>query len=186
MNYAFGLTIGTHRGLRTVRHGGSLMGFRAELLRYPDQRFTAIVLCNFAGIAPSGLAERMAEVFIGDRMQAAPAAQPGAAGAGAPGGARGRGAAPASPPVLDRAALAAYEGAYRSEEVEADYTIKIAAGALVLERRLSAPVTLQPAAADEFRAGTLTLKFVRDAAGRASAFTVEAGRVRNIRFERVR
>jgi len=186
MNYAFGLTIGTHRGLRTVRHGGSLMGFRAELLRYPDQRFTAIVLCNFGSIAPAGLAERMAEVFIGDRMQPAPATQAAAAGAGSPAGARGRGAAPGPPPVLDRAALAAYEGTYRSEEVQADYTIKVAAGALVLERRLSAPATLQAVATDEFRAGNLTLKFNRDAGGRTSAFTVEAGRVRNIRFDRVR
>ena len=56
LTYAFGLTIGTHRGLRTVRHGGSLMGFRAELLRFPDQRFTALVLCNLASIAPAGLA----------------------------------------------------------------------------------------------------------------------------------
>jgi hypothetical protein len=43
------------------------------------------------------------------------------------------------------------------------------------------------AVGDEFRAGNLTLRFDRDpGTARARAFTVQAGRVRNIRFERVR
>jgi CubicO group peptidase (beta-lactamase class C family) len=184
ITYAFGLTLGTHRGLRTVRHGGSLMGFRAELLRFPDQRFTAIVLCNLATIAPAGLAERVAAVYLGDRMSPAPAAGARAGGAGG-----GRGATPASDAAaasLSPASLAAYAGTYRSEEVQADYVIRVAYGRLVLGRRIAPPTPLQPAGPDAFRAGTLTLRFTRDPAGRVVSFTVEAGRVRNIAFTRVR
>ena len=186
LTYAFGLTIGTHRGLRTVRHGGSLMGFRAELLRFPDQRFTALVLCNLASIAPAGLAERVAAVYLGDRMSAAPT--PGARAGGAGGG---RGAAPevaADPPAAppSAAALAIFAGTFRSEEVQADYTIRATEGRLVLERRIAAPTPLVPAGADAFRAGTLRLQFTRDSSGRVTAFTIEAGRVRNIVFTRLR
>jgi len=56
----------------------------------------------------------------------------------------------------------------------------------VLERRIAAPTTLVTARADTFRAGTLLLQFTRDASGRMASFTVEAGRVRNIVFTRVR
>jgi CubicO group peptidase (beta-lactamase class C family) len=35
-NYGFGLFLGEHRGLRTVSHGGAWVGFRAEVLRFPD------------------------------------------------------------------------------------------------------------------------------------------------------
>jgi CubicO group peptidase (beta-lactamase class C family) len=188
LTYAFGLTIGTHRGLRTVRHGGSLMGFRAELLRFPDQRFTALVLCNLGTIAPAGLAERLAAVYLGDRMSPAPAAGARAGGPGGAGGGRGGAAAGSTDAVTapTAAALAAYAGTYRSEEVQADYTLRVSDGRLMLERRIAAPTPLTPAGADAFRAGTLMLQFTRDPSGRVTSFTVEAGRVRNIAFTRVR
>jgi CubicO group peptidase (beta-lactamase class C family) len=186
LTYGFGLTIGTHRGLKTVRHGGSLMGFRAELLRFPDERFTALVLCNLGSIAPAGLAERVAAVYLGDRMT--PAAAPGGRAGGA-GGGRGRGAGAGAGDAiapLAPAALAAFAGTYRSDEVQADYTIRVADGRLMLDRRIQPPTPLQPAGTDAFRAGTLGLQFTRDASGRVTSFTVEAGRVRNIAFARVR
>jgi hypothetical protein len=180
LDYAFGLTLGMHRGLRTVRHGGSLMGFRAELLRFPDQRLTTLVLCNLATIAPAGLAERVAAVYLGSVMQPVVAA---AGGGGARGGGAGERQRLAQAGTIVDAA--AYTGTYRSEEVQAEYTLRAADGGLVLERPARAPAPLI-ATGDGFRAGNLTLRFMRDAAGRASAFTVEAGRVRNIRFDRIR
>ncbi|MEA3436536.1 MAG: serine hydrolase domain-containing protein, partial [Thermodesulfobacteriota bacterium] len=38
--YAFALRNGTYRGLRTVSHGGSLAGYRAQLMRFPEQHFS--------------------------------------------------------------------------------------------------------------------------------------------------
>ena len=112
-----------------------------------------------------------------------------AGGAGGAGG--GRGAAPGvaadpSAATPSAAALAAFAGTFRSEEVQADYTIRATDGRLVLERRIAAPTPLVPAGADTFRAGTLRLQFTRDASGRVASFTIEAGRVRNIVFTRVR
>src|SRR5918999_244982 len=48
LEYAFGLVVGQYRGLRTVRHGGAWAGYRAELLRFPEQRTSVAGLCNHA------------------------------------------------------------------------------------------------------------------------------------------
>lgn len=61
--YRRGLIEGEYRGLKTVRHGGSLAGYRSHLLRFPDQELTVIALCNRVTDADS-LAQRIAEVFL--------------------------------------------------------------------------------------------------------------------------
>lgn len=68
LTYGFGLMAGRHRGLPTIRHGGAFIGFRAELLRFPTERFSVAVLCNDATADPSQLAERVAAVYLGDRL----------------------------------------------------------------------------------------------------------------------
>jgi CubicO group peptidase (beta-lactamase class C family) len=45
-NYAFGLFIGESKGLKTVNHQGGAGGFTAFILRFPEQRFSAICLSN--------------------------------------------------------------------------------------------------------------------------------------------
>lgn len=80
IDYAFGIVHGTHRGLKTINHGGSDAGYRSALLRYPHQRFGVATLCNLAQTNPTQLAQRVAEVYLGDQMQpmtaSAPEAQP--------------------------------------------------------------------------------------------------------------
>jgi CubicO group peptidase (beta-lactamase class C family) len=73
LDYAKGLFIQETRGLHTVRHGGAWGGYRAELLRFPDQHFSVVCLCNVANARPSKRADRMAEVFLGTLMKPAEA-----------------------------------------------------------------------------------------------------------------
>lgn len=47
LTYAWGLQIGAYRGQRIVEHGGSLGGYRAHLLRFPDRHVSVACLCNF-------------------------------------------------------------------------------------------------------------------------------------------
>lgn len=83
LEYALGLIHGTHRGLRTVSHGGSWGGYRAELLRFPDQHFSVATLCNLATSDPSTLAMRVAEIHLGTQMEPVVASNAGSA-AGTP------------------------------------------------------------------------------------------------------
>lgn len=64
IDYASGLSIGQYRGFATVSHGGSAQGYRTELLRFPDQRLSVIVLCNLGEISPTGLAREVADIFL--------------------------------------------------------------------------------------------------------------------------
>jgi CubicO group peptidase (beta-lactamase class C family) len=72
-SYALGLIVDTYRGLRRERHGGSWAGYRAELMRFPDQHFSVAVLCNLARTSPTMLAQRVAEVHLESVLARTPA-----------------------------------------------------------------------------------------------------------------
>ena len=44
--YAWGLTLGSYRGLPLVEHSGSLGGYRAHILRFRGEHSSVAVLCN--------------------------------------------------------------------------------------------------------------------------------------------
>ncbi|HEX9892399.1 MAG TPA: serine hydrolase domain-containing protein [Gemmatimonadales bacterium] len=73
LTYAFGLVVDSWRGQRRVQHGGALAGFRTQITRFPEQHFSAIVLCNFAQANPAMFADRIAEVYLAEKLAAAPA-----------------------------------------------------------------------------------------------------------------
>jgi CubicO group peptidase (beta-lactamase class C family) len=64
LDYAFGLGHGEHKGHATVSHGGAFLGFRSQLLRFPDEGLSIIVLANLASINPTELAEQVADVVL--------------------------------------------------------------------------------------------------------------------------
>ena len=64
INYGLGLWLGEHRGLKTVEHSGSTFGYRTKLLRFPEQRFSVITLCNVANADVDALARKIAELYL--------------------------------------------------------------------------------------------------------------------------
>jgi CubicO group peptidase (beta-lactamase class C family) len=64
LNYAFGLMRDHYRGLPIVSHGGSFIGFRAALTRFPQQRFSVAVLCNDYTVDPDKLATNVADLYL--------------------------------------------------------------------------------------------------------------------------
>lgn len=62
--YASGLTIGSYRGLKTVEHNGADAGYRADLIRFPDQHFSVACLCNRADSQPAQEARKVADIFL--------------------------------------------------------------------------------------------------------------------------
>jgi CubicO group peptidase (beta-lactamase class C family) len=181
LTYAWGLEIGRYRGQPIVEHGGSLGGYRAHLLRFPDRHFSVACLCNLGSIAPGTLARQVADVMLADAFsEPAPAA--GQRGAGP-----GRGGSPAgnTPAPLAAAALADYAGTYDSDEIGATFTVTVKDGQLMVQRDTdAAPAVLQPSSADQFRFGGMTVRFARGATRTIEALLVDAGRVRDIRFAR--
>lgn len=173
--YALGLMVDSYRGLHTVSHGGAWAGYRAELLRFPEQHFSVACLCNLARTNPSQLARRVAEVYLGDKMT--PAAEANVVAAG-----RGAGAETAGSWTPTSSELARYAGRYESPELETTYRFTVDNGKLLLHRRRSEPVALTPTATDTFTAERISYRFVREK-GRVTGFLVDAGRTKDLRFD---
>ncbi len=64
LDYAFGLEHGSHPGLAAIVATGSFKGFRSALLRFPMQRFSVVVLCNFDAASAGWLAQRVADIYL--------------------------------------------------------------------------------------------------------------------------
>ncbi len=177
ITYAFGNNVFTYRGLRAVEHGGSLMGYKAHFLRFPDQKFSVIETCNLGSINPGPIARKIAELYLGDQM--GPVEENAMR--------RERTARPAV--TLSAAELARLAGSYYSEELGATYDLFVNDGELVLRRPNSPDTRTTVEDRSTVRASgggasaPVTLRF-DDRAARARFFTAQTGRVKNIRFVR--
>jgi CubicO group peptidase (beta-lactamase class C family) len=88
--------------------------------------------------------------------------------------------------TLTPARLAEFAGSYRNDEVEATHVWKIEKEQLVLYVNDRRQGVLEPTYRDGFLRGSTVIDVQRDGRGRIAGFTVQAGRVRNLRFTRVR
>jgi CubicO group peptidase (beta-lactamase class C family) len=91
------------------------------------------------------------------------------------------------PPQLSGAELAAYEGNYRSGELDATYTLKVGQGKLTLRIGWNPAVILTPLSKDEFESEEYgTIVFQRDGNGQLNRFSVFTVEARDIGFDRVK
>ena len=139
IGYGLGLFVGTYRGLRTVRHGGSWAGYRAELLRFPDQRASVIVLCNLGTADPEARASRVADIVLARRFTE-PAPPPPTASGG------------------DSRAVAAFAGVYWHAERLSVLRFVGHEGGLAISSGGS-PRPLAPTADGKYRVGTQELRY---------------------------
>jgi CubicO group peptidase (beta-lactamase class C family) len=62
--YGFGWELGERDGMKTVRHSGGTIGFRTQILRIPEKKFTVIVLSNRSEAKPDELANAIADLYL--------------------------------------------------------------------------------------------------------------------------
>lgn len=72
IEYALGLRVTNYRGLPIVEHGGALFGYRTELLRFPQQQFSVLTLCNLSNSNPQHLAYEVADLYLDGQYPAKP------------------------------------------------------------------------------------------------------------------
>src|SRR5438445_611426 len=186
LDYAEGLFIQDYRGLHTVSHGGSWGGYRAELLRFPEQHFSVACLCNLGSARPSNRAHRVADVYLAGLMKPKEATKE-------------------TPEKRDKEQKAVslspeqiknYQGDYWSDELGVAYRLGIVDGKLKVVALLDAagsahtgtipPITVDATAADKFEMNEprITILFERDQQQGVKGFTLDAGRTRGIIFTR--
>jgi CubicO group peptidase (beta-lactamase class C family) len=176
--YAMGLTIGEFRGVKEISHSGSTAGYRAHLMRFPDQHVSVAVLCNVGSGAATQYAQAVAAVYLARHLTAP--------GSGTQGAGRGRGNASENQAAVKPSVreLEGYAGTYTSDEAEATFTIALDGDALVLKRRPDTVMRLTARGTDTFDAPLGGLRFIRDAAGKIVELSVTTGRVFDMRFSR--
>jgi hypothetical protein len=64
LDYAFGLVFGKYKGLPIVDHAGGDAGYRSDMTRFPEQHFSAAVLCNSGDTSPTGLVHQVADIVL--------------------------------------------------------------------------------------------------------------------------
>ena len=170
IDYALGVSVGQVRGLPAVSHTGSDAGYRAYVAWFPDQEFGVAVAANVAGFNAQQAGNRVAAVYLGSLMTAPEAAPP----------------APyaAKPEIAAPSGLAAYAGAYWSEELETRYTVSVDGGKLIATHAHHGVIELRPTGPDAFRANRWFMpevKFSRAANGTVTAVSFGGNRVRGVR-----
>jgi len=69
IDYAFGLEVREHRGLKTVSHEGDWGGFLSCMLRFPEQKFTVVCLANTQAFSPKRLCYSIADLCLAQRYE---------------------------------------------------------------------------------------------------------------------
>jgi CubicO group peptidase (beta-lactamase class C family) len=69
IGYGFGLFHNEYKGLPVIKHSGNMTGYRAQIVSFPEQKFTAIALCNNMAIFPSVIAEKLADIYLAGHLK---------------------------------------------------------------------------------------------------------------------
>jgi CubicO group peptidase (beta-lactamase class C family) len=184
LDYAKGLRLQDYRGLHTVSHGGSWGGYRAELLRFPDQHFSVACLCNVGNAGATRRARQVADIYLGSLMKPRETKS------------KEDENKERIETKIASEELKNYAGDYWSEELGASYRLGLADGRIRIlavvdgsglprANNFSAEV-LRAVGLEEFEAGKagVTLHFQRNEKQTASGFRLDAGPTKGIIFQR--
>jgi len=142
LDYAFGLVVGKYKGLTMVDHGGADAGYRSDMTRFPEQHFSASVLCNSADTDPSLLAQEVADVVLAPEIKAA-----GTAASAKEAAAKSTTGAAV---VLTADQMAEFTGLYWNREEDAFLKIFVRDGKLQGDAGDDEPLVLKPFAESRF------------------------------------
>jgi CubicO group peptidase (beta-lactamase class C family) len=186
LDYAKGLFLEGYRGLTTVSHGGAWGGYRAELLRFPEQHFSVACLCNLGNENPTKRAHAVADVYLAASMK--------------PKGEQKKEADEQRKKKesvnLTPEQLRPYEGDYWSDELGVSYRMAIAGSQLKLEAILDAAGLprqnnlstqgFRASGSDEFEvSGTPgVIRFKRNDRNDVKGFRLDFGRSEGLDFVR--
>lgn len=180
--YALGQAHGEYRGVRSIGHGGSFVGFRADVTRFPTARTSIVTLCNRADADPTRRARGVADVVLADRLGPRPPERERTQDRGGS-GLRAYG-------IDDKEA---YVGTYFSPELDVEYHFEISDDLLRVRAGPGLREDVHRLEGDTLASGnttdagdfvpSLTYRFQREG-GRVVGFELDAGRVVHVRFRR--
>jgi CubicO group peptidase (beta-lactamase class C family) len=154
--YGYGWTIGRRFDRQAIAHGGGIYGFATELVRFPADRVTVIVLSNVEGASVGTMANDLAAIVFG-----APYKIP-----------KARKAITVDPGILDR-----YIGHYQIASPPTDIVVTRDNAALVAQiaGRLKLALAAESEATFFSTDVSAEITFLKDAAGQVTGLTLRMG-----------
>ena len=174
LDYAMGLRIDEHRGLKRISHSGASAGYRSQMSLYPDQDLGIFVQSNFGELNRGTIVNNILDVLIdslpavsevnNDNSNEAP-----------------------SYVSLSKSELEEYEGRYFTPELETVYEITLEEDQLMAHHRRNGSFQLNVVALDTLVSDQWYFSdviFSRNIFGNADGFRLSNGRVMNLWFEK--
>ena len=66
--YSFGQFVSTYKGRLVFSHGGADAGYRSQILRFPNERFSVVVLANNGSLNAEEKAYKIADIYLNKAM----------------------------------------------------------------------------------------------------------------------
>ncbi len=70
---ALGQFVGKYKDLNEIQHGGADAGYRSFLTRFPDEKFSVVVLSNAAEFNSGDMAHKVVDIYLKDKIKTEPA-----------------------------------------------------------------------------------------------------------------
>jgi len=177
IEYGFGLNVGTFYGLKLISHGGSFVGFRSYYMRFPDQRFSIVVLANQGPFPDYEIASDIAILYLKDLIKEPLDKKQRTY--------RKREERERSKRIqLRQEQLEEYAGIYYSEELDASYVLYTDANNLIMRvgRYYTTPIECMKS--DEFKWSFRNIAFTRNQSGDISGFLLHEDPIRDLEFKK--
>jgi CubicO group peptidase (beta-lactamase class C family) len=181
--YGLGLMIAKYRGLNVIEHDGRDPGYRAHLIRFPDQHLAVACLCNLVlpnEKLPGALVRQVADVYLEGQFPVAtqdPEVAP-----------PQRAIAPAALPPAE---WAEYEGQYYSDEIDTVYNVERHGSSISITRPKYPATLLTPDSRDKFTMlgfsvvlSPATVRFTRDAQQHVTGLLIDGDHLFNFKFNK--
>jgi hypothetical protein len=166
LHYAAGLYIYKYRGLKVVDHSGDAGGYVADLMRFPEQHFSAVTLCNVSSIDPTEMNRRIADIYLAGELKPVPDRE--------------------APVALSQDQLRSKAGIYISEPEDRLLRLEAKDGALWADFNYLGSAKLESVSESRFvMLPSLRIDFVDDSRLVLTSETEETGSDRPIRYRRM-
>ena len=187
IDYAFGLVVNEYRGLKSISHSGSFVGYQAHYIQFPNQKFSVVILSNLGSFEPDGIAIKIADVYLADQFtesiekddveeDLSPQIKP---------------------PIktLSTDALAEFVGTYYTDELDATAILKMKDDKLSMKlgRHESSAEAISIDSFmttymndDAYSLGTRRIDFKRDEKRNVAGFVMQAEDIRHLKFEKIK
>ncbi|MBW1296406.1 serine hydrolase domain-containing protein [Aquimarina litoralis] len=68
LSYAFGQRVSRYKGRKVISHGGADAGYRSQILRFPDEKLSIIVLTNDGSLNADEKAYTIADIYLDNKQ----------------------------------------------------------------------------------------------------------------------